>query len=690
MSKFDIRILLNVKTINTLLDMMADLTGIAAIVTDVDGNYVSKKSHYSKHCDLIHSVPGGLKACQEFAARLGAKAVETGTYAHGWCPFLLYDSIAPVIVRGKTIGFVGMGQILPEEPDLEKHCAIAKRLGIDEKLLLDSLPLLPRMRIEKFEKLTNAFGALASILANEALMRIEGQEKAESLSREIEMVFQNIPIGINLMTPDFDMIWLNRFLEKRMGISTEEIRGRKCYDIVGDYRNDPNRKGDERICNGCPVMRSIQTGIPEKKVRQVEPDFIIENTSVPVFDNKGKVVRMVEIIRDITERQRLEAQLMQAQKMEAVGTLAGGIAHDFNNILTGILGFTQLLINRDPGDEKALSYLRRIEHEVKRASDLTSQLLTFSRRMDSTRKPVDLNKSVQQAAKILSHTFPKTIEIQLALEPDLPLINADPSQVEQILMNLAINARDAILENEEHGTIHIATVSTDLKKEFCRFHVGAIPGRYALLKISDTGVGIPQDVVPRIFDPFFTTKEPGKGTGLGLAMVYGLIKAHDGYIDVHSVPGQGTTFDIYLPVLSDIVEDQSNQNSAPASWHGGTETILLVDDEDTILTLGKTALSAQGYCVLTGTDGQEALDIYRMTPGINLVILDLNMPRMNGIECLGELAKINRNVKVIICSGYSADKLIPDVLRDLTISFLPKPFEIKKLIDLVRNVLDAH
>ncbi len=690
MPEFDIRVLLNVNTINTLLDMMADLTGIAAIITDIEGNYVSKKSRYSRHCDLVHSVPEGMKACQEFAARLGAKAVETGTYAHGWCPFLLYDSIAPVIVRGKTIGFVGMGQILPEEPDLEKHRKIARRLGLNQEVFLDSLALIPRMSLEKFKKITNAFGALASILAHEALRRIEGLEKADSLSREMEMIFQNIPLGINLMTPDLDMIWFNRFLEKRIGLSTEDVKGRKCYDIVGDYRDDPNRRGAERICDECPVIRALQTGMPEKLVRRVRPDFIVENTSVPVFDSGGRVVRMVEIIRDITEKQHLEAQLLQAQKMEAVGTLAGGISHDFNNILTGILGFTQLLINRESVDEQSLSYLRRIEHEVRRASDLTSQLLTFSRRMDSRRKPVDLNKSVEQTTRILSRTLPKTIEINTSLQPDLPLINADPTQVEQILMNLAINARDGILEKEEHGTIRISTKMADLGPDFCRFHVGANPGRYALLKIKDTGIGIPADTIPRIFDPFFTTKEPGKGTGLGLAMVYGLVKAHDGYIDVHSIPGEGTVFDIYLPVISDPPADESGHDQGKTSWHGGSETILLVDDEDTILTLGRTVLEEQGYRVLTGTDGQEALEIYRSTPGIDLVILDLNMPRMNGIECLRELAKINPGIRVIICSGYSPDKLIPDVMQHVTANFLSKPFEMKKLLDLVRKMLDEQ
>ncbi len=688
MSDFNIHNLLDIEIVNYLLHMLTDLTGIAAIVTDVEGNYVSEMSNYSQHCNMVHSVSKGLDACQKFTAQLGAKAVETGIYAHGWCPFLLYDSIAPIIVRNKTIGFVGMGQILPEEPDMEKHREIAEMLGLDQEAFLDSLALLPRMTVERFGKITNAFGTLASILAHEALRRIESQEKAKNLSMEMEMIFQNIPLGINLMSPDFDMIWFNSFLEKRVGMTTEEIKGKKCYDLVGDHRDDPDRIGTERICSHCPMIRAVETGRPQKHVRMVRPDFVVENTSVPIFNKDGKIVRVVEIIEDITEKQQLEAQLLQAQKMEAVGTLAGGIAHDFNNILTGILGFTQLLMIREKDNEESISFLKRIEHEVKRASELTSQLLTFSRRMDSKRKPFDLNKAIRQTAGILSRTFPKTIEIQTSLEPDLSLIHADPTQIEQILMNLAINARDAILEQGEHGTISITTAPVTLDKEFCRLHVGAVPGKYALLKISDTGVGIPSDILSRIFDPFFTTKEPGKGTGLGLAMVYGVVKAHDGYIDVHSTPKQGTVFDIYLPLINETPVTSSWKGEKNPPWPKGSETILLVDDEDTILSLGRTVLGRQGYRVITSSDGQGALDIYRSSTGIDLVILDLNMPRMNGIECLRGLVEVNPNVKVIICSGYSPDKLIPGALRNLTLDFLPKPFEVENLLKLVRKVLD--
>ncbi len=688
MARYDIHGLFDSETIDRLIDLLTGLTGVAAIVTDVNGNYISKTSNYSKHCNLVHSAPDGLKTCQNFAAQLGARAKETGTYAHDWCPFLLYDSIAPIVVRDETIGFVGMGQILPEEPDLERHREIAELLGLDQEVFLDSLALIPRMSIENFLKVTEVFGTLASILAHEALSRIEGQERANKLSREMEMIFQNIPIGINLMTPELDMIWFNPFLEERVGLTTEEIKGKKCYDLVGDYRNDPNRKGAERICDNCPVVRAVKSGRPEKQVRTVRPDFIVENTTVPIFDNDGNIVRMVEIIQDITEKQLLEAQLLQAQKMEAVGTLAGGIAHDFNNILSGILGFTQLLMNRERDNADTISYLKRIEHEVKRASDLTSQLLTFSRRMDSKRKPVDLNDTIKQTVEILKRTFPKTIEIETSLTPDLSLIHADPTQVEQILMNLAINARDAILQKGGHGTIKISTGLITLDRYFCRLHVGATPGKYVLLKISDTGAGIPQNTLSRIFDPFFTTKEPGKGTGLGLAMVYGAVKGHDGYINVHSTPGEGTVFDIYLPLLPETPLSESVESGKGMSWPGGSETILLVDDEDTILTLGRTVLGNQGYQVITCRDGKRALEIYHSTPDIDLVILDLNMPRMNGTECLRGLVEIDPHVKVIICSGYSPDKLIPESFRNLAVDFLPKPFEIGTLLKIVRQVLD--
>ena len=677
-------------TIDRLLNLLTDLTGVAAIVTDVNGNYISQRSNYSLYCNMIHSVPDGLKTCQAFAAKLGSRAVETGNYVHGWCPFLLYDSIAPIIVNGQTIGFMGMGQILPEEPDLDRHREIARSLGLDESLFLESLSSIPRMTVESFLKITDVFGTLASIIAYEAMKRLEGQEKAKKLSMEMEMIFQNIPIGINLMTPELDMIWFNTFLERRVGLTTEEIRGKKCYDLVGDYRDDPNRRGKERICDNCPIIRAKRSKKPEKLVRRVRPDFVVENTSVPIFDNKGDIVRMVEIIEDITEKQRLEAQLLQAQKMEAIGTLAGGIAHDFNNILTGIMGFTQLLMTEGPRDETYLSYLRKIEQEVSRASELTSQLLAFSRRIDSKNKPLDLNDTISQSVVIMERTFPKTVEITTMMDPELPLVKADPTQIEQVVMNLCINAKDAILEKGDHGKINIITRRVSLDEEFCRHHVGVCPGEYVLLGISDDGIGIQPASLPRIFDPFFTTKEPGKGTGLGLAMVYGVIKGHNGYIDVQSIPGQGTTFHVYLPVPDETrLDEPAGKEGHRSSLPRGDETILLVDDEETILSLEETVLCNHGYRVITCKNGMEAIEEYESQPGIDLVILDINMPVMNGIECLRRLVRIDPDIKVIVCSGYSVEKLVPETFEDLVITFLPKPFDIANLLNVVRNVLDG-
>ncbi|MBW2647375.1 MAG: PocR ligand-binding domain-containing protein, partial [Deltaproteobacteria bacterium] len=468
MSSLDIRKLLDLDSINHLLDLFTDLTGVAAILVDTNGNYVSKKGNYSRHCDLIHSVPDGLKACEKFSAELGARAVKDGTFAHGWCPFLLYDSTAPIMVKGEVVGFVGMGQILPEPPDMEKHRQIAKRMGLDQEAFLDSIRELKMMSLEEFKKITNIFGALASILSHIGLKRLESEKQADQLSREMELIVQNLPIGINLLSPDLDMLLLNPFLEERVGLTTEQVKGKKCYDVVGDYKDDPNRKGAERICDKCPAMRALRSGRPQKQVRTVRPDFVVENTSVPITDAQGKTIRLMEIILDITEKKNLEAQLLHAQKMEAIGTLAGGVSHDFNNILTGILGFTQLLMNKESLSGDGLSYLKRIEHEVKRAADLTTQLLTFSRRMDPQRKPTDLNKTVKETTSVLARTIPKTIAIETVLAGDLKTIYADPGQSEQILMNLAINARDAILQKGEHGTIRIETANVALDDQYCR------------------------------------------------------------------------------------------------------------------------------------------------------------------------------------------------------------------------------
>jgi PAS domain S-box-containing protein len=419
----------------------------------------------------------------------------------------------------------------------------------------------------------------------------------------------------------------------------------------------------------------------------------IQARGIAVRDADGKVVRVVGTDVDITDRKeaeeakkKLEVQFQQAQKMEAVGTLAGGIAHDFNNLLQAVLGYADLLLLGKREGESGYRELRAIVKAAYRGSELTQQLLTFSRKLESELRPLDLNFEIGKARQLLTRLIPKMIEIEVQLAADLKTINADPTQMEQLLMNLAINAGDAMPAG---GTLKLVTEDVVLDEKFCRIHPGAEPGEHVLLTISDTGRGMDADTLDHIFEPFFTTKGLAEGTGLGLAMAYGIVKNHGGHIECTSEPGAGTTFKIWFPATDRVLEQEEPAQVDPPE--GGTETILLVDDEDFILDLGRKALETFGYTVITAHDGEEGLEVYRRErERIDLVILDLIMPGMGGMQCLEKLLRIDPEARVIVASGFSEAGPMAETMRAGARSFIGKPYQMGRILKIVRDVLDSN
>ncbi|MBN1276402.1 MAG: response regulator [Deltaproteobacteria bacterium] len=369
--------------------------------------------------------------------------------------------------------------------------------------------------------------------------------------------------------------------------------------------------------------------------------------------------------------------------MEAVGTLAGGIAHDFNNILQAISGYTQILLMEDKWSDSDHAKLQEIEKATQRAGDLVKRLQIFSHKMVHNLRPVNINHEIMQVSKLLERTIPRMIDIKHYLNEDLGLINADSVQIEQIMMNLGINARDAMPHG---GELIIETRNIFLDEVYCRMHPEISPGGYVMLCVSDTGHGISKEVQGHIFEPFFTTKEVGKGTGLGLAMVYGIVRGHDGYIHCYSEPGHGTTFRIYFPVLSMGITEPEKENREERI-PGGNETILLVDDEEAILNIGKDILQSFGYSVITAENGEKGIEMFRREQP-SLVILDVNMPGIGGHQCLKELLEIDPDAKVIIASGYSTNESIRQAIRSGAAGFIGKPYQIRDMLAQVRDILD--
>jgi len=410
----------------------------------------------------------------------------------------------------------------------------------------------------------------------------------------------------------------------------------------------------------------------------------VQLNAVPV-DWEGRRAVLC-FLRDITPQKRLEAQVLQAQKMEAVGTLAGGIAHDFNNLLQTVLGYAEILLSEREKDGPGRQELLAIKHATQRGAELTRQLLTFSRKVQSKLRPINLNKEVIQVEGLLKRTLPKMIEVELQLADDLKVINADPAQVEQMLMNLAVNARDAM---PERGRLVIRTQNVVLDETFSRKHLETKPGDYVRLTVSDTGHGMNRETLKHIFEPFYTTKGLGKGTGLGLAMVYGIVRSHDSHIFCESAPGKGTTFDIYFPVIEQGIETETFHQKEEMA--GGIETILLVDDEKSILDFGRRVLSNFGYTVLAASAGEGALEIYQNEKEkVDLIILDLIMPGMGGQRCLEELLRISPEAKVIIASGYSIDGHPKTMIEAGARAFVNKPYDIKQILKIIRTVLDER
>ncbi|RLB03547.1 MAG: hypothetical protein DRG59_11650, partial [Deltaproteobacteria bacterium] len=367
--------------------------------------------------------------------------------------------------------------------------------------------------------------------------------------------------------------------------------------------------------------------------------------------------------------------------------LAGGIAHDFNNLLTAVKGFTQIMLLTVPRDSEDREYLKQIEHAANRASDLTKQLLTFSRRVRSEKQPIELNREIRAVEKLLARTLPKMIHIKTELTDKLTLINADPSQVEQVLMNLAVNARDAMPEG---GVLTITTDVVYLDHEYCKRHLKLSPGEYVMLAVEDTGAGMDPEIKDRIFDPFFTTKEVGKGTGLGLAMVYGIVENHDGHLVCYSEVGKGTVFKIYLPSYREVHKvSEDFEGTDDEEFPRGNETVLVVDDEESVRKLSVDLLTSYGYKVLTARDGEDGIRIYREHQNeIDLVVLDFIMPGMGGDKCLEKLLDLNPEVKVIIASGFAMNQSLRRVLENGARGFINKPFSLKNLLKIIRDTLD--
>lgn len=479
--------------------------------------------------------------------------------------------------------------------------------------------------------------------------------------------------------------FLNTLAEQFTGWTQAEALGRDVRDvftIVDERTRQPvQNPALEALFRGEPAVLAPDTILIDKWGKE-RP---IDDSAAPIRGMTGQLSGAVLVFRDVTERRRLEEHLRQAQKMEAIGRLAGGIAHDFNNIMTIITGFSELLLANKQLPDEQLETVRHIEEAGKRAASLTSQIMAFSRKQLLVPSVLSLNSIVRDMATMSKRLIGTHIELQTDLDPDVGPIRADPTQLGQVILNLAANARDAMPNG---GRLVIATANVELEETTTRNYPDVKPGRYARLTVTDTGCGMSDEVLRHIFEPYFTTKGLGQGTGLGLATVHGIVKQSGGHIEVRSQLEAGTTFQIYFPLVEEApVSLARDAGSSPA----GQETLLLVEDDEMVRTMTRTILAQNGYRVLEAANGPEALEVAERHPEpIRLLVTDLVMPFLSGFE-LAELLTARRpEIRVLLISGYTEEEAARHGIATAEAAFLQKPFSLASLTSKVREVLDRE
>lgn len=505
--------------------------------------------------------------------------------------------------------------------------------------------------------------------------------KEEAVTREafLKTLVRTIPDLVWLKDPKGTYLSCNSRFEQFFGAKETDIVGKTDYDFVDKEIADAFKENDKKA-----IVRG-EASINEEDITFADDGHHehLETMKTPMYNNGGELIGVLGIGRDITKRVNLQAQLVQAQKMESVGRLAGGVAHDFNNMLTIILGNSEILLDDLPQGSPFADNLREIRNAAERSSSLTRQLLAFARKQTISPQMISLNDDVEGILKMLSRLIGEDINLAWLPGNDLWPVKVDPSQIDQLLANLCINARDSI---KNIGKVTIETGNMTCDAGYCMKHHGATPGDYVVMRVSDTGCGMTKETLNNIFEPFYTTKDSEKGTGLGLATVYGIMKQNKGFVNVYSEPDKGSVFSVFFPRYAgnDVVKmEKAAMSSNPTGW----ETILLVEDELTILQITKKMLERLGYTVLDFSSPEQAIEFSKRSKQIHLLLTDVVMPEMNGRDLSRIIVESHPGVKCLFMSGYTANVIAHHGILDEGLNFINKPFSIKDLSIKLREML---
>lgn len=519
-------------------------------------------------------------------------------------------------------------------------------------------------------------GQIDAQLLERSIRYARERRRAEERIREQAAFLDKARDSISAYDLDRSVIYWNKSAERLTGYSEEEIK-ELPYDALYDADKEKVDRAWEAVLSKGEWSGDL------RQLTKGGEELIVESRWTLVRDNAGNPRSVLVINTDVTERKRLESHFLRAQRMESIGTLVGGIAHDLGNLLVPILLGVKVLSQRHSADEKTMRTLDMIRRSAQRGSDMVKQVLAFARGVEGERVKLKFDHVIREVERITEETFPAGINVDISVPDELPLVTGDSTQLQQVLMNLCVNARDAMPSG---GTLTIEADVSEIDDELARTNPDAEPGEYVRVSVADTGGGIPPDVLDKVFEPFFTTKPSGKGTGLGLSTVYSIVKSHGGFVDVQSEQGLGTTFTVFVPTAG-ASADMAAEEEAPASMRGDGETILLVDDEEFILETASETLQESGYNVFTAENGKEAFQIYESKSSqIDLVVTDLMMAEGDGFELIRSVRSVDTDVPIIAASGMATHKSQEALDAGANI-FVSKPFTAEKLLSAIHDTL---
>jgi two-component system, cell cycle sensor histidine kinase and response regulator CckA len=680
--------LFNLQDIQRIQDEFAAATNVASIITSPKGEPITRPSNFTDLCECIRGTAKGCANCIISDAKLG-RIYHSGPIIHPCLSGGLWDASASITVGGKHVANWLIGQVRDENQTEAQMVAYAREIGADEKEIMEAFRRAPSMSKARFQHVAEALYTLANQLSTSAYQNIQqarfiADEKRRTQElRRLSTAIEQSPEVIVITDTHGVIEYANPAFERSTGYACAEAIGQKPSLI---------KSGKHSRAFYDEIWATLGSGkIWQGRITNKRKDgslYTEEAVISPVKSPAGTITNYVAVKRDITQELVREEQMQQAQKMEAVGQLAGGIAHDFNNILQTIMGFSDLLLLtlEDP-NELARKNVEEIQKAAQHAADLTRQLLAFSRKQHVEFAIINLNDLITNTKGFVTSILGENIVLKMELSPETHPVNADARQLERTILNMALNARDAMPKG---GTLTIRTENTSFDTADISTNPHAKSGDYVCLSICDTGSGMTQDIIGHIFEPFFSTKGPGKGTGLGLAAIYGIIQKHQGWINVYSEPNKGSVFKIYLPAKIDASQPLEHKPKDQQSMiqEGNGQRILVVEDSEAILKLSINTLEKAGYVVFSAKSAEEAETIFDKEQGnFDLLFSDVILPEKNGADLAVSLCKIKPDLQVLLCSGYTGNRIASSGAALEDFFFMEKPFSMGHLLNEVYGIL---